>query len=96
MYIWAEEKIIFAIISTTGRNNRGGLDAILCRLYFESFDAPETLRRKRNVTKSADDDDARRVEAPWNSLSNVIYSFRSDVIHRRNVYDQCAAYYNNI
>jgi len=53
-----------AIILTTGRNNRGGLDAIPRRLYFESFDAPETFRRKRNVTKSADDDDARRVEAP--------------------------------
>lgn len=84
-----------AIILTTGRNNRGGLDAIPRRLYFESFDAPETFRRKRNVTKSADDDDARRVEAPWKSLSNVIvviYSFRADVIHRRNVYDQCAVY----
>lgn len=57
-------KKIVAIISTTGRNNRGGLDAILRRLYFESFDAPEMFRRKRNVTKSVDDDVARRLEAP--------------------------------
>lgn len=37
-------KYIVAITSTTGRNNRGGLDAILCRLNFESFDAPEMFR----------------------------------------------------
>jgi hypothetical protein len=38
------EKNIVAIILTTGRNNRGGFDAILRRLYFESFDAPEMFR----------------------------------------------------
>jgi len=40
----SDGKYIVAIISTTGRNNRGGLDAILRRLNFESLDAPEMFR----------------------------------------------------
>lgn len=88
-------KKIVAIISTTGRKNRGGLDVILRRLYIlkvltppKCSDEYETLRNRRTMTA--------RIETPWKSLSNVICLFHADVIRYSSsecLRPMCSVYY---